>query len=351
MNDRNGLDDKEFTYRDAGVDLDAARSVKARIRDLVESTRTKGVRSAFGSFGGRFALEADADVVASADGVGTKVLVAIRAGRHETVGEDLVNHCVDDVLAEGAEPLFFLDYLASGRLEEETVLGVVEGVARGCRRNGCALLGGETAEMPDLYGAGDYDLAGFLVGRVAYPEVGRRRLRPGDRLLALAADGIHTNGYTFARKVLFERMGLAAGDPWPGEEEGVTVADVLLRVHRSYLPHLREACSEGTVRALAHVTGGGLEGNLDRVLPEGLDARVDLSGHRPPDVFRTLREASGASTAEMYRVFNMGIGMVAVARPSDADGVLEAVRSSGCDAFDCGELVEGEGRVRLEGVG
>ena len=343
--------DNDFTYREAGVDLDAARSVTDRIRALVEGTRTEGVRSAFGSFGGRFALEGDTEVVASADGVGTKVLVAMRAGRHETVGEDLVNHCVDDILTEGAEPLFFLDYLASGRLEEATALGVVEGVARGCRRNGCALLGGETAEMPDLYEAGEYDLAGFVVGRVAFPEVGRRELRAGDRLLGLASSGIHTNGYTFARRVLFDRLGLEAGDPWPGEEDGVSVADVLLRVHRSYLPHLRGPCAEGGIRALAHVTGGGLEGNLERVLPEGLDARVDLSDRRPPDVFRLLQEASGAASDEMYRVFNMGIGMVAVVRPADADAVLEAVRDTGCEAFPCGELVEGAGRVRLEGVG
>ncbi len=344
-------DEKGMTYEEAGVDRAAAASLKDRIRSLVEGTRTGGVRSAFGSFGGRYALEAGGELVASADGVGTKLLVAVRAGRHDTVGEDLVNHCVDDVLTEGAEPLFFLDYFASGRLEEETALRVVEGVARGCRRNGCALLGGETAEMPDLYDPGEYDLAGFLVGRSAWPEVADRDVEAGDRLLALGADGIHTNGYTFARRVLFDRMGLAADDPWPGEEDGVTVADVLLRVHRSYLPALRGPLEAGRVRALAHVTGGGLEGNLDRVLPDGLDARVELEGHEPPEVFRLLQRESGASTAEMYRTFNMGVGMVAVVRPEELEPVAEAVRAEGCRAFPCGELVPGEGRVRLEGTG
>ncbi len=345
------MSDNGMTYEGAGVDRAAAGAVKDRIRALAEGTRTEGVRSAFGSFGGRFAVEGPAELVASADGVGTKLKVAFRAGRHGTVGQDLVNHCVDDVLTEGAEPLFFLDYFATGELEEATALAVVEGVARACRANGCALLGGETAEMPDLYAPGEYDLAGFLVGRVAWPEVTAREVEAGDRLVALAADGIHTNGYTFARRVLFDRMGLGASDPWPGEEEGVTVADVLLRVHRSYLPVLRGPLDEGRVRALAHVTGGGLAGNLDRVLPEGLDARVDLSDHEPPEVFRLLRRESGASVAEMYRTFNMGIGMVAVVRPEDADPVAEAAAAAGCRAFPCGELVPGEGRVRLEDAG
>ena len=345
------MSDNGMTYRDAGVDRAAAGAVKDRIRALAEGTRTGGVRSAFGSFGGRFAVEGDAELVASADGVGTKLKVAFRAGRHDTVGEDLVNHCVDDVLTEGAEPLFFLDYFAAGELDEETAVQVVEGIARGCRGNGCALLGGETAEMPDLYAQGEYDLAGFLVGRVAWPEVAAREVEAGDRLLALASDGIHTNGYTFARRVLFDRMGLSAGDPWPGEEEGVTVADVLLRVHRSYLPVLREPLDGGRIRALAHVTGGGLEGNLDRVLPAGLDARVELADHRPPDVFRLLQRESGAAAGEMYRTFNMGIGMVAVVRSGDLEAVSSAARAAGCRAFPCGELVPGEGRVRLEGTG
>ena len=340
-----------FTYRDAGVDLEAASAVKDRIRALVEGTRTGDVRGEYGSFGGRFRLPEGAEIVASADGVGTKLKVAFRAGRHDTVGRDLVNHCVDDILTEGAVPLFFLDYFATGELEEGVTLEVVEGIARGCRENGCALLGGETAEMPDFYGAGEYDLAGFVVGRVAFPEVGRRELQAGDRLVGLASTGIHTNGYTFARRVLFDRMGLEARDPWPGEgHEGASVADVLLTVHRSYLGPLRDACEAGTVRALAHVTGGGIPGNLGRVLPAGLDAVVDLAGVPRPPEFDLLQEESGASTREMYRVFNMGVGMIAFVRPGDEEAVLEGARAAGCPAYPCGELAEGGGEVRLAGL-
>ena len=345
------MSDNGLTYEEAGVDRAAARAARDRIRELAAGTRTEGVRSAVGSFGGRFAVDGPTDLVASADGVGTKLKVAFRSGRHGTVGEDLVNHCVDDLLTEGGEPLFFLDYFASGELDAETAVRVVEGIARGCRRNGCALLGGETAEMPDLYATGEYDLAGFAVGRVAWPRAAAREVEAGDRLVALEAGGLHTNGYTFARRVLFDRMGLAADDPWPGPEADVSVADVLLRVHRSYLPVLRGPLDAGLVRAIAHVTGGGLEGNLDRVLPGELDARVELAGHEPPEVFRVLQRESGASTAEMYRTFNMGVGMVAVVRPEDAEAVRTAAADAGCRAFDCGELVPGRGRVRLEGAG
>lgn len=337
-----------FTYRDAGVDLDAAAALKERLGELVESTRTPDVRAAFGSFGGRFAAPAGAELVASADGVGTKLRVAVRAGRHDTVGEDLVNHCANDILAEGAVPLVFLDYFASGRLEPEVVVDVVRGVARGCRRNGCALLGGETAEMPDIYAPGDYDLAGFIVGRVAFPEVAGRDVRRGDRLVALAASGLHTNGYTLVRRLLFDRLGLGPEDELPGTE--ATVADVLLRVHRSYLPYLREACASGRVRALAHVTGGGLPGNLARVLPPGLDARIETRSWDPPAEFRFLAEASGAAAAELYRTFNMGVGLVAVARPADVEAVLASIRAGGCEAWACGALEPGDGAVWLSGV-
>lgn len=341
-----------LTYSDAGVDLDAADSVKARLAALVESTRTEGVGGGYGSFGGRFRVGSDTELVASADGVGTKVKVAFRAGRHDTVGEDLVNHCVNDVLAEGAVPLFFLDYFASGTLEEDVAVEVVEGVARGCRRNGCALLGGETAEMPDIYAPGEYDLAGFLVGRVAFPGLVDRELRVGDRLLGLASSGLHTNGYTLARRALFEREGLGVDDPWPDAdaEPDATVGDVLLRVHRSYLDVLRGPCREGRVRALAHVTGGGIAGNLERVLPDHLDAVVDVEGRSVPPEFEVVREGAGASRAEMYRVFNMGIGMIAVARSGDAGRLRSSVEGAGCPVERIGELVEGEGRVRLSGL-
>lgn len=337
-----------FTYREAGVDLDAAEALGARLEELVESTRTEGVASGFGSFGGRFRLPAESELVATADGVGTKLKVAFRTGRHDTVGEDLVNHCVDDLLTEGAEPLFFLDYFACGDLEPETTLGVVEGVARGCRRNGVALLGGETAEMPDFYGPGEYDIAGFAVGRVAFPEVSARVLEAGDRLLGLASNGLHTNGYTFARRVVFDRLGMDVDDPWP--EAGGTVGDVLLRVHRSYLAELREPARAGLIRGLAHVTGGGVEGNLARILPKDLDAEVDTEAWTPPAEFRFLAEASAAAPGEMYRVFNMGVGMIAVVRPDDLVPLRRSVEDAGCRTFPCGRLVDGSGRVRLLGL-
>jgi len=351
------MSDRGMTYRDVGVDLDAAESIKERMRALVEGTRRPGVRAGFGSFGGRFRVEEATELVASADGVGTKLAVAVRAGRHDTVGEDLVNHCVNDVLCEGAEPLFFLDYVASGVLDPGTTLAVVEGVARGCRRNGCALLGGETAEMPDFYDEGEYELAGFVVGCMAFPEVARRRLRAGDRLVGLASAGIHTNGYSFVREVVFGRAGLGVDDPFPGieaegtEGRGQTVADVLLRVHRSYLEPLRGPCASGRVRALAHVTGGGVPGNLGRVLPGTLDADVNVRSWETPPLFRWLAEESGAGPEEMHRVFNMGVGMIAVVREEDEDWLLERLEGTDCRAFPCGRLVEGGGEVRLRGLG
>ncbi len=306
------------------------------------------MRARFGSFGGRFAVEADDELVASADGVGTKLEVAVRAGRHDTVGEDLVNHCVNDILAEGAVPLVFLDYFACGKLDPEVALDVIGGVARGCRRNGCALLGGETAEMPDLYAPGHYDLAGFIVGRVEFPAVAGRSVRRGDRLVALASSGLHTNGYTLARRLVFDRLGLAPDDDLPGA--GGTVAEILLRVHRSYLDVVRGACAAGRVRALAHITGGGLAGNLDRVLPADLDARVDAASWTPPAEFLVLAEASGAPPGELYRTFNMGVGMVAVVGPRDAESVVREARKAGCEAWVCGEVVVGQGRARLENL-
>ena len=225
------------------------------------------------------------------------------------------------------------------------VVEVVRGVARGCRRNGCALLGGETAEMPGFYPPGAYDLAGFILGRMAFPEVAARDVRAGDVLLGLESSGIHTNGFSFVREVLFERLGMEATDRWPGL--GASVADVLLRVHRSYLEVLGGACEQGRIRALAHITGGGIPGNLGRVLPANIDAVVDVQSWEPSPEFLFLAEQSGAPREEMYRVFNMGIGMIAVVSPEDLDAVETAVRDGGCRTARCGRLVEGGGQVRM----
>jgi phosphoribosylformylglycinamidine cyclo-ligase len=340
--------DGGFTYRDAGVDLDAAADVKTRIRELVESTRTEAVRAGFGSFGGRFHAGSDAELVASADGVGTKLKVAFRAGRHDTVGQDLVNHCVNDILTEGAVPLVFMDYFACGRLDRGVTLDVVRGVVEACRENGCALLGGETAEMPDFYRDGEYDLAGFVVGRLEWPDVASREVQAGDSLLGLASSGLHTNGYSFVRKLVFDRLGLDVENELPGS--GATVGEVLLRPHRSYLRTLQRPCSEGVIRALAHVTGGGIAGNLDRVLPSHLDALVDLASWTPASEFRFLQQESGAEPSEMYRTFNMGVGMVAVVRAEHEASVVSELQRNGCPAWRCGELTSGSGEVHLLGL-
>ncbi len=331
-------------YKAAGVDLDAAVRAKRSFSALLDSTRDARTLSGLGAFGGCYAVPggmAEPVLVASADGVGTKLKVAFAAGRHDSVGRDLVNHCVNDVLVQGARPLFFLDYLAVGAMDERVPRAVVEGLARGCRENACVLLGGETAEMPGFYAPGEYDLAGFVVGAVDRRQLlDGAALRPGHRLVGLASDGLHTNGYTLARSIVFERMGLEAGDPFPGEG-GASVADVLLRVHRSYLGVAAPLLDAGALSAMVHVTGGGIEGNLPRVLPEGLGARVDCASWRVPGVFETLADGGRVRAREMYRVFNMGVGMVLAAPPERVGDVLAAAPAG--EAWEIGDVVEGEG--------
>jgi len=317
------------------------------VAELVRSTATADTLSELGSFGGLYRVPRDVRnpvLVASTDGVGTKLKVAFLSGRHDTVGEDLVNHCVNDILVQGARPLFFLDYVGVGKLEPGTVEAVVEGVARGCRANGCALLGGETAEMPDFYAPGEYDVAGTIVGVVEEDRVlDGSAIRAGDALVALASNGLHTNGYSLARRVVFERMGLGVHDPFPGEDG--TVADVLLRVHRSYLRALAPVVERGDVRGLAHVTGGGLTDNVPRMLPEGLDARFDRSSWEVPNLFRVLQREGGVDEAEMFRAFNMGIGMVAVVPAERADAVVRDLTGAGEGAWIAGEIVPGDRKV------
>jgi phosphoribosylformylglycinamidine cyclo-ligase len=334
-------------YRAAGVDIEAADDAKHRIKALVESTITAGARGTFGGFGGMFRVPEGATaplLVASADGVGTKIKVAIESGRHDTIGHDLVNHCVNDVLVQGATPLFFLDYVAFGALVPAVVEAVVRGVAAGCRENGCALLGGETAEMPGVYTPPDYDLAGFIVGCVEEAHVlGAERVRAGDALIGLASSGLHTNGYALARRIVADRMKLAPHDAFPGG--GGSVADVLLAVHRSYLAALRPVLAN--VHAMAHITGGGLPGNLNRALPDTLDAVVDTASWEIPNVFRTLERAGGVERPEMYRAFNMGVGMVVIAPRAAADAVLAAAVTAGDRAWVMGHVAAGSGQVRL----
>ncbi len=338
-------DRPRLDYRAAGVDLDAADQAKKAIKSLVASTHDRHTLSGMGSFGGMYAvpqgLEAPV-LVSSADGVGTKLKVAFLSGRHDTVGADLVNHCVNDILVQGARPLFFMDYLATGDMDAGVVGQVVSGVARACRANGCALLGGETAQMPDFYAPGEYDLAGFVVGIAERDALlDGSRARAGDVLVALASTGLHTNGYTLARRIVFDVLGLDAGSPFP--DSGQSVADMLLAVHRSYLASLTPELDRGAVRALAHVTGGGIPGNLPRSLGAGLGARIDTASWQPPPVFAVLARAGGVAREEMYRVFNMGVGMLVVVAPAEADGLVSRLRDRGEEAWIAGEVFRGSG--------
>ena len=341
------MSDDALRYGSAGVDIDASNSAKKRIRKLVESTFTKGVVGGFGGFGGMFRMPPNLVkpvLVSSADGVGTKIKVAIGAGRHDTIGRDLVNHCVNDILVQGAIPLFFLDYVAFGKLDPAVAEAVVAGVAAGCRENGCALIGGETAEMPGLYTPPDYDLAGFIVGYVEENRIlGSYAVQPDDVLIGLPSSGLHTNGYSLARKIIADRLKLRMGDAFP--DGGGTVGDVLLAEHRTYLPALKPVLDR--VHAMAHITGGGLPENLDRALPASLDAVIDVSSWKIPNVFRVLQDAGSVEPAEMYRTFNMGVGMVVICAPSDVKSVLSAAAAAGLSGWKIGSLKPGSGAVIL----
>jgi phosphoribosylformylglycinamidine cyclo-ligase len=340
-------DEKRLDYAGSGVDIERSDAVKRRIRAVVESTFTAGARGGFGGFGGMFRIPAEARrpvLVSSADGVGTKLRVAIDADRHDTVGHDLVNHCVNDILVQGAVPLFFLDYFAAGVLVPEVVEKVVTGIAAGCRENGCSLVGGETAEMPGIYTPPDYDLAGFIVGYVEEDAIlGAERVEEGDVIVGLPSSGLHTNGYSLARRIVSERMGLGISDPFPGE--GGSVADVLLRVHRSYLPVLRPVL--GRVHGMAHITGGGLPGNVNRTLPDTLDAVIDSASWEVPNLFRQLEQAGQVDRSEMFRTFNMGVGMVVITDEAGAVAVEASAKSANMGSWRLGRIVRGAGQVRI----
>jgi phosphoribosylformylglycinamidine cyclo-ligase len=334
-------------YRSAGVDIDAAENSKDRIKAHVLSTLTAGSRGEFGGFGGMFRVPTDVPnpvLVSSADGVGTKLKLAVDAGIHHTVGHDLVNHCVNDILVQGAVPLFFLDYVAFGALDPVVVEAVVSGVAAGCRENGAALLGGETAEMPGLYRPPDYDLAGFIVGYVDEAAVlGAHRVRDGDVLIGLESSGMHTNGFSLARRILSERMKLGVHDTLPGDTR--TVGEVFLAVHKSYLAALRPVLSK--VHAMAHITGGGIPGNLNRALPPIVDAVVNAGSWDVPNLFQQLQRAGEVEHREMFRTFNMGVGMVVIADAADATAVVDSARNHGIKAWRVGDIRQGTGQVIL----
>ncbi len=332
-------------YKKAGVDIDAGNEVVRRIKGLARRTFTPGVLSDLGSFGGLFHLGAtgmsDPVLVASADGVGTKLRVAFMSGIHDTIGMDLVNHCVNDILVQGARPLFFLDYLATGHLDPDVAVRIVDGLSRACTANGCALLGGETAEMPGFYADGEYDVAGFIVGAVERPRlIDGRAVAPGDVLIGLPSSGLHTNGYSLARRIVFERLHLRVNDRV--DELGATVAEALLAPHRSYLPIVHPVldAAPGAVHGMAHITGGGITDNLPRVLPEGTDALVRMGSWDVPPIFGWLQRGGNVPREDMLRAFNMGIGLIVVTARAEADRVLgELARHGEPAARVIGEIV------------
>ncbi len=338
-----------LTYRDAGVDIDAQNAALAAARAAIRESFTAGVVGDVGSFGGLFDLarvDAAGDLlVASADGVGTKLEVAQRAGVHDTVGRDLVNHCINDILVQGARPHFFMDYVGTGRLDSGVIADVIRGCAGACRDGGLALLGGETAEMPGLYDAGDFDLVGFVVGSVPRERlIDGSHVRPGQVVLGLGSSGLHTNGYSLARRIVFERLGLDVSDR-PAELGGATVAEALLAPHRAYHRLLLPLVDEGRLAAMAHITGGGLAENFERVLTD-CDAEIDRDAWEVPAVFRWLCAAGEVARDEAFRAFNMGVGMVLVVEADDADAVRAHLRDAGEPSFVLGRTVKGEGHVR-----
>ena len=330
------------TYQEAGVDVEAGDDAVDRIRPLVRQTHGPNVLADIGAFGSFYELDADAYeapvLVSSIDGVGTKVRVAVRTGRYDTVGQDLVNHCVNDIAVCGAAPLYFLDYYGTGTLDPANAEDVVRGFTTACRENDCALVGGEIAEMPDVYGEEDFDLVGCIVGVVDKPEIlDGSDVEPGDVLLGIPSTGLHTNGYTLARTVLFEAFDV---DDAPDELNGETVGEALLRVHRSYLDAIAALREQGLARAFAHVTGGGLPGNVRRVLPDGATAAIDYDAWERPALFSLIQNRGDVPEADMRQTFNLGIGLVAVVRETDREAARRVLKELGESPVEIGTVAD-----------
>src|SRR5437762_5726443 len=335
---------RKKAYARAGVDVDLGNKLKRGIQSLVRQTHGPQMLGKIGGFGGLFRVSFpgmhEPVLVASVDGVGTKLKIAFAMHKHDTVGADLVNHCVNDIAALGAHPLFFLDYIGCEKLERRVFQQLLRGFARACRSAGCALLGGETAQMPGMYRKGEYDLAGCIVGVVDRAKIiDGRKIKAGDVILGLASNGLHTNGYSLARKILLKKMRLNVRSRLPGS--AITVGEELLRVHKSYEPLLRKA-PNGIIKGLAHITGGGLIDNVPRILPENCDAAIETKSWRVPRIFKILQENGNLDAAEMYQVFNMGIGMVAVVSERDAQRAASILR-----AKQIGRIERGTGKTRL----
>jgi phosphoribosylformylglycinamidine cyclo-ligase len=349
---------KQKAYAAAGVDIDLGNRVKSTLPQLLASTHRPEVLGKVGGFGGLFALNLKKHrqpvLVSSVDGVGTKLKIAFAMDRHDTIGEDLVNHCVNDIAVLGAEPLFFLDYLGTGVLEPHVFTDIIQGFARGCAANGCTLIGGETAQMPGFYQKGEYDVSGTIVGVVDKSRmlVGQKTVKKGDLIIGIASSGLHTNGYSLARKILFETMGLKPKSRVA--ELGGTVGDALLAVHVSYGPLVQKLVKKfnavgktPVVKSFAHITGGGFVDNLPRVLPPKLDAVIHKVAWELPPLFQILKDKGGVDEAELYQVFNMGIGMVAVVPEAHADDVLKFIQAAKHPAWILGEIVPGKGECRV----
>ena len=345
------METKPATYASAGVDIDAANRATDKIKELARTTFNARTLSEIGSFGGMFdgafpGMRSPV-LVASADGVGTKLKVAFAAGIDNTIGRDLVNHCVNDILVQGARPLFFLDYIATGQLAPETITGIVEGIANGCRENGCVLLGGETAEMPGFYADGEYDVAGFIVGVVDKEKViDGRAITAGDIVLGLPSVGLHTNGYSLARKLFLEDVGYTP-DSYI-EELGETVGAALLKPHLSYLRALDSLLDQGVIKGLAHITGGGLLENIPRILPEGTSVEIKRDSWPVLPIFQLMQQIGNVEDAEMFRTFNMGIGMVVVCAQTAVAEIRSQVQERGLSCFEIGRVNEGPRNVAIE---
>ncbi len=334
-------------YSAAGVDIDEKMSALQAIKRLAKTTAVPGQLSNIGAFGGIFAAPGKSQaLVASTDGVGTKLKVAVMAGRHDTVGQDIVNHCVNDILVHGAKPLFFLDYFGTAGLQATVFRQVVSGICKACRANHCALLGGETAEMPGLYPPGEYDLVGTIVGTVERRKIiTGKTIRPGDILIGLPSSGLHTNGYSLARKIIFEKAKLALADKLPGTNR--SVEDLLLIAHRSYLRPVERLMKQVTIRGMAHITGGGFPDNLARMVPQATTAVIDRSAWAVPPLFQFLQQRGQVERAEMYRVFNMGIGLVIALRQAQLKSALAILKSACANPITIGWIEKGRDPVQL----
>jgi phosphoribosylformylglycinamidine cyclo-ligase len=342
---------KPATYASAGVDIDAANRATEKIKELARATFNARTLSEIGSFGGMFdgafPEMRQPVLVASADGIGTKLKIAFATGIHNTVGRDLVNHCVNDILVQGARPLFFLDYIAAGKLSPETIESVIEGIANGCGENGCVLLGGETAEMPGFYAAGEYDVAGFIVGVVDRDHViDGRTISPGDVVLGLPSAGLHTNGYSLARKLFFEEAGNTPDTHL--DDVGETVGAALLKPHVSYLPFLKDLLGRSLIKGLAHITGGGLLENIPRILPEETAVAIQNGSWPVLPVFNLMQRIGNIEQAEMYRTFNMGLGMIVVCAPENVSEIKAGVISAGGECYEVGAVVKGAREVIIK---